>query len=283
MRRLCIAFVTAGLFAAGAQAATINILAFGQSNMAGRFGPAPNYSGPDPNIRVWNWQTKKLEPAQLGVFPFWTDRNGNGPANNLAYVFGQNLVKTCKVEVNLTYLATDGAKLEYFLPNDVLKKNSWSNGQTKMYFGPSLADELLSSNSQTRSALIAAGATTYDIVLIHQGEANSLRDGDTAAVYEKKLKAMINELVTRRFVRRDTKFVLGTINPLYPKADEHKKAVLSLQAPTVAIASWDGIETFDTPKVVGDRHATGNGLQTLGERYFEKYLYLEGGRCPASK
>lgn len=141
--RMTIFVVLAVLSSSPAVATTINVLAFGQSNMEGRFGPAVGYKDPDPRIRVWNWKNNEWQIAELGVFPFWKARGLLEPANNLAYVFAKRLVDECSVNVDLTLLTSGGMRLEYFLPLYVIRKHGWSNRQATAHFGPTLSDDLL--------------------------------------------------------------------------------------------------------------------------------------------
>lgn len=226
--KLRVTFLLALAATVPASASPLNVLAFGQSNMEGFFGPAVGYDSPDERIRVWDWRQDKWRLAKLGVAPFHRAKGSSEPANNLAYVFARLLAQQCDVGVNLTFLAAGGMRIEYFMPPELLAERGWVNTQESKAFGTSLSDELLSPAGDAAMALRATGAYRYDAVLIHQGEANSLKDGDTAEVYAGKLRALLAEMTWRGLIDPRTPVILGTINGAYPRARDHARAVESL-------------------------------------------------------
>lgn len=263
-----------------ALAQSINVLAIGQSNMQGRFGPA-TYTDADPNIRVWNFNTEKWQTAKLGVSPFFVSRGEKTPANNLAYVFARELSDKCSLKVNLTILAAFGKRIEYFLPIDVLARHGWKNTERSGVFGDSLADEIFSPRGTASKALRALNAWRYDAVLIHQGEANFDSAGDDANTYAQKLGALLTELTRRGLTNHDTPTLIGTIDWRYAKSKQDAKAISSLASGHIGAVNWSGIETYPETTGTGMRwHATGNGLQELGDRYFDAYWNLIGKTCP---
>lgn len=261
--------------------AAVHILAVGQSNMEGRFGPAPNTTA-DPRIQLWDWYKREFNTAELGEFPFYPDPKIGEPANNLVFAFARRLVEKCDTNIYITLIAAGSMKIEFFIPQPILDSHSWKNTQYWRFFDQSASDELFSPTGTAIAALQASGGNRYDILLMHQGEANFAQEGDidSAGQYAGKVKTFIQALTSRGLLRRESLSILGTINAKYPGAQSQHQAVMSLQTPTTGVATWEGIEVFDTPGVPGDRHATGSGLEELGSRYFDTYWRMSGGTCP---
>ena len=154
------------------------------------------------------------------------------------------------------------------MPNTVLTANGWTNTQTSV-FGTSAADELMGSTGTAFTALSSLSKSQFDVVIMHQGEANV----DAASVYLAKLEAQYAEMHARGLLTLGTTpIIMGYINPAYPNAADHGSAVASFVAAHANCVSvpWSGIQTVGG----GNNHATGMGLEQLGVRYFNAYSAL---------
>ena len=259
--------------------APFRVLAIGQSNMEGRFGPAAAPSDSAARIFAWNWSVEEWAPAVLGSIPFRPLFAGSGAANNLSYVFANEISQECDIDVYTVLLASGGKRIEYFLPNFVLRDNGWENNQSDSRFGNSLADEIMGQDGTAAVALRSSGGGVFDAVLIHQGEANNLDIIEEPGVYQAQIRALISELRRRRLVGDDTAIIVGGINPGYPGGEAHQLAINELRHEGIGVVSWQGVE--DVGDIIGDnnQHATGRGLTELGIRYFEEFMRLSGD-CP---
>lgn len=253
----------------------IAVLAIGQSNMVGRYGPAETVMA--DSVKVWtssDWVT-----AVLGQPPFMRDRDTNGVANNLAFVFAEQLAEASQCEVRLVLLASDGKRIEYFLPNFILDENDWENHQESTRFGVSLAEEIFGTHGTAATALDDINASHFDVVLVHQGEANFAPQAEYPWVYQDKVVSLLDELVRRDVVSDSTQFLLGHINPDYYFSREHRTALESLEYENLSVIEWAGIEDVGSVEGTGDAHATGIGLQVLGERYYESFQRHSNPNC----
>ncbi len=244
----------------------LTVLAVGQSNMAGFYGPALAPPSHDQVVRAWDWHSAKWVTATLGRRPF-RSAIGGGPAHNLAYEAAQQLAAQAKINVDVALFASNNKRVEYFLPNSVLRARGWANNQTDRDFGTSLSDEILGYSGSGRQALDACDCPCFDVVLDHQGEANA---GDTAQEFAAKKIAFISELRTRRLIRSDAQIILGCINPSYGAwAVTHANALQLIAANDahVHVVRWEGVE--DVRSITGEdnHHATGKGLAQLGRAY----------------
>lgn len=233
--------------------------------MEGAYGPSPSSGIHSPTVRAWDLTASEFSAATLGSSPF---RSGSPTPNNLAYVFCKELARHIETTVDLVLIAASGLKIEHFMPNTVLSANGWTNSQTSI-FGSSAADELMGSTGTAFTALDNLGKSQFDVVIMHQGEANV----DAASVYLAKLEAQYAEMHARGLLTLGTTpIVMGYINPNYSNAADHGNAVASFVAAHNNCASvpWSGIQTVGG----GNNHATGTGLEQLGVRYFNAYAAL---------
>jgi hypothetical protein len=258
----------------------ISILAIGQSNMVGRFGPSDGSSPPSEAARAWDYKADKWTKAVLGKRPFWPAKGAPGAAGNLAYTFAQLLAKKCGGPVYLVILASGGKRIEYFLPEDVLAEHGWTNKKESRQFGSSLADEIMDEAGDAKRALSDIGAVSYNVLLVHQGESNSAGNGDLYAVYAQKAQALLKALRRSGVINEDTVSIFGEISRGYARSAEQRAALRKIQG--IGVVPWDGIETFDKLAGNHNRHATGRGLNELGHRYFDTYMRLVSGACPGT-
>ena len=237
---------------------TLAVLAFGQSNMGGYYGPAPNGAMMAPTVNAWNYSSNAWVTANLGAVPF---HGGTPTPNNLAYVACKEIARHTEQPLSFVLLAGNGLRIEYFMPNIVLNANGWTNSQTTPEFGSSLSEEMMGAGGDALTALASLGKTQFDLVLMHQGEAN------TEAEYADKLEALFQELDRRNLLELGTTpIVLGEINPAYGHAAQHAAIIAAFAAAhsSVGIVNWDGyISTVGG----GNFHADGAGLEKLGVRY----------------
>lgn len=253
----------------------IAVLAIGQSNMVGRYGPAETVMA--NSVKVWTGS--EWVAAVLGQPPFMRDRVTNGVANNLSFVFAEQLAEASQCEVRLVLLASDGKRIEYFLPNFILERNDWENHQESTRFGGSLAEEIFGTNGTAATALDDINISHFDVVLVHQGEANFAPQAEYPWVYENKVIALLEEMVRRDIVSNSTQFLFGHINPDYYFSREHRIALESLEYENLSVIEWAGIEDVGSVDGNGDPHATGRGLQALGERYYETFQRHSSPSC----
>lgn len=253
----------------------INILAIGQSNMEGRYGPAQSVINHGRSMEAWDWKANGWVDAELGQLPFGSILGSAEPAHNLAFEFAQQLSSHCETDTNLVLLSSSGKRIEYFLPEAVLLENGWVTDQTDYNFGSSLSDEIFAQDGDAKTALSALNKKAFDVLLIHQGEGNFSGALDSVEDYTSKMRALIGALEDEVLIDESTPIVLGTINANYKGASQHAQSVLSLDRANLTVAEWDGIETVGD----GNNHATGKGLQQLGIRFFEGFLRLDANLC----
>lgn len=255
---------------------SLPILAIGQSNIEGGFGPALPAPAHDKAVRAYNLKTMQWTPAQLGVSPFRNIVRSKAPAHNFVFEFAHQYASQCADDADLVLLASGGKRIEFFLPGEVLAANGWTNEQTDPLFGASLSEHIFGAEGAARAALKAAGHEAYGVVLIHQGEANFAQAPiDTLEDYKSKLRLLLSGLQQRALIREDTPVILGEINPTYLGAATHKQALASLVDRRICVVTWDG-GVEDVKAVTGDNnpHATGRGLSELGKRYFKAFIAM---------
>lgn len=245
----------------------ISVLAVGQSNMEGKFAPAVGGFVPSHNVQFWDWRRQRYVAAKLGESPLFKDKETDTPAGNLAYSFA-HMVAICTARpVKVSFYASGGKRIEFFLPVSVLRGNDWINDQTCGRFHGSLAPFIFDGNA--RESLIQASATYFDVVIIHQGEANT---PDEPASYAMKLEAFIAELRACGLITVNTPILMGHINSGYRFAHHHRSALGLVRDPSVKVVEWDGIETMQDRGSPLNLHASGLGLHQLGLRYAASYL-----------
>jgi len=252
----------------------ISVLAIGQSNMEGRYGPMPTQFPPTKNVRFWDWKAKSLVPAELGKWPLNHVVGNKRPAGNPAYSFAHAVAQAKGCEVNVGFYASGGKRIEFFLPDSVLEKNGWENNQDCNQFRRSIAPMFFEGNAA--SFLEASRSSRVDVAIIHQGEANFSPVPDEPEEYAKKVVSLLEELRTSGLIANSTPILLGHISPYYHHAPKHREALSMIDDPMVQVVEWDGIETMADIGAKGNAHATGTGLHELGLRYAEKYLSLTG-------
>lgn len=279
MRAACAAALLLAL-TTSAHADPISILAFGQSGMAGQFGPIMSDGIYSRDFQAWDVTSNGWVTASLGTQPF-----SSGSTNNLAFVFAKEVARYCEAEIRMVLIASGGKKIEYFLPTVALSAHGWTNSQSSALYGSSAAEELMgvSPYGDAIPALQSLGASRYDIAIMHQGEANAVA-GDSSATYEAKLSVLLDELDARGLIDLTgggTSVLLGHINAAYAGAANQASAIESFASgyANVSTVAWAGIATRQ-PYDPNDYHATGLGLEQLGVRYFREWVALSGGVCP---
>ncbi len=80
---------------------SLPILAIGQSNIEGGFGPALPAPAHDKAVRAYNLQTRQWAPAQLGVSPFRNIVRSSAPAHNFVYEFAHRYASLCEDDADL--------------------------------------------------------------------------------------------------------------------------------------------------------------------------------------
>lgn len=243
----------------------------------GRYGPvvAPP---PRDDVRAWDWKQRMFVPAQLGVLPFWPVPKVGGPAANLGYTLACAIADRLRTPVTINLLASDGRRIEYFLPAEVLAARGWVNKQKPCrHFGPSMALHLFGEDSSARLCLQAAGKSAYDLIAVHQGEAQVSNPVDSAEDILEKYRALIAALRDNDLASPSTEILFGRISPKYKFEGNHAAALEALEKDGIASAEWRDIEDLDAIGVSGDAHASGAGLTQLGMRYFEQWCARRTG------
>ncbi len=265
-------------FGANAQE-TLRVLAVGQSNMEGRYGPSVDrWQYPAiPEIRAWNYMKKSFGTAELGAVPFSLNQKGTRPANNIAYVFAQRVHDDLGRNVDITLLTESGRRIEYFLPEAVLQENGWESDRSAAPFGASLGEEIFAPDGDASLAL--PDGAVYDVVLVSQGAANFNRDVfpvETADEYAAKLRAFIGALYASELINTTSAILFANINPKYLYADIHREALKQVVDFQTGFIEWRGILDVEDYRQDGefDRHATGWGMNDLADRYYLKFLEL---------
>ncbi|MCI5042302.1 MAG: sialate O-acetylesterase [Donghicola eburneus] len=244
----------------------MRILAFGQSNMQGRFGPSDSYMPPNPRVRVWNYKKQVWQTATLGKFPFFQANNCEGAAGNLAYHFSHLIAKYHRRSTDLVLLASDGKRIEFFIEPERLKENGWRcEYRDRVPFGKSMSLHLSGGLAEKAHKL-----GPYDIVIVHQGEANFKAPADSPKDYQKKLEVLLIQLRDSGVIGSGTKVILGEISQKAPNREKHSFAIKSLSSPNLAISDWGNADLVSNDRL----HADGNGLKSLGQSYMEAYLSL---------
>lgn len=251
-----------------------SILVIGQSNAMGRYGPV---SAPvREDVQAWDWKQQAFVPAQLGVIPFWPVPKVGGPAGNLAYTLACAIADQRQEPATVALFASDGQRIEYFLPSDVLAQHGWTNApKLCRHFGASMAPYLYGSESSAHLCLQAAGKSAYDLIAVHQGEAQVSSPVDSAELILEKYRALIAALRRDHLASPSTQIIFGRISPGYANEGNHAAALRQLSHEGIAVAEWRGIEDMAAIGVPGNRHASGAGLGQLGMRFFEQWQALE--------
>ncbi len=254
---------------------TLPILAIGQSNLEGRYGPALTVPAHKRTVRAFDLAARQWSDAKLGRNPFKTIVRSTIPAHNLVFEFAHRYASICDDDADIVLLASGGKRIEFFLPGEVLAENGWRSEQTDPDFGNSLAGEIFAADGAAKQALAAAGHAAFEVLLIHQGEANFADPPmDAPEAYALKLRRLIEELERRGLIRPTTPIVLGEINPLYLGAWlMHRQALANFTDARTRVVRWDaGIECAKAVIGENNSHASGRGLAELGKRYFEAYV-----------
>lgn len=253
------------------------ILAIGQSNMEGRYGSDLDDESVSGKVKAWNLYTQSFEQAQLGNFPFGGNAGGfGGKANNLALRFAIRVHEDTGRPVYIILLAVGGKRIEYFLQDQVLVENNWvyREDQPHKLFGESLSDEIFGDENEAYKALSELKRSKVEVVLIHQGEANVVL-GDSEESLIKKYSVFLNELKRMSYMAQSTPVIFGEINARYPNSQNQRQAIkfLSAKSANVSYVKWDGID--EVGEIAGrpgyNNHASGLGLQELGDRYYEQF------------
>jgi len=253
------------------------ILAIGQSNMEGRYGSDLDDESVYGNLLAWITSTQTFGRCQLGKPPFGGNAGGfGGKANNLALRFGIRVHEATGRPVRIFLFAVGGKRIEYFLRKQILSDNDWNyeDGKPHAQFKKSLGDEIFGEDNEITKGLSRIGQKHVDVVLVHQGEANVVV-GDSTDSLMKKYTILLEELNRMDYTRHLTPIIFGEINSRYPNSQNQRDAIrlLSLNHPAVSFVHWDGID--EVGEIEGrpgyNNHASGLGLQQLGDRYYEAF------------
>lgn len=239
------------------------VMAVGESNMRGLKKAAGGNRTIPANCQTFNNDELKLGskfvPMAFGRYPLNIIANDDRWANNLALSFCREASATYRTR--LLMVAKGGHPIEAFLPKTVRSANVWPLKAGKFDMSPYLYNTVLGA----AAALRAAKKSRFDVVIFHQGEANS---ADTGQKYILKFKEFRKQLIKYKFISSETKIITGGISPVSESYAKHKNAMLDLSAeiPAVRFADSNGL-----PLAADNIHFTGDGLTTFGQRYWAKF------------
>ena len=232
-------------------------LIVGQSNAAGR-GALPTNPVALEGVEVLDGSDNFVAAfPDLNVFS--TIRNLAQEAGfNLGYTFAEQVREDTGRDVQLVVNARGGTSIVDWAPGVI------EEGMTLSYF-----DEAI---RRVNAALAANPEATFQGILWHQGEANRNR-----SAYLSELVALIADF---REELGDVPFVAGQLS--FDRADNATFNDNLLQLPSLvsnsAVVSAEGLATV----VEDDTHFNAEATQTLGRRYAEAMMALQGVEPPTT-
>jgi hypothetical protein len=240
------------------------ILAIGQSNMRGYKQATGGNKTIPANALVWNNDElrsgNKFIPMRFGKYPLNVIAKDGNYANNLAMSFCRAASATYTPK--LFMVAKGGHPIESFIPKPVRVAKNWPIPAGKS----DLAPYIYNSRVGAARVLIAAKKKKFDVVIFHQGEANGNNDPET---YYKKFEDLRFRLIRFGFISENTKIITGGISPIGPFYSAHKSTMLLLAA---NYSNVKFVDSVGAEVSVDDVHFTGQGLTTLGQRYWQEFI-----------
>lgn len=222
---------------------TLNILASGQSNMAGRGTGGPSPLTANPLVQVWNNVnelgsngTEFISPPDFGNSPWYST------ANNLALWFADAAATALNETVNLVLVAKGSQSISH-----------WSS-TGDMY-------------AEMKAVYQLTGLPPADVFLWHQGESDRETSG---CAYKLSLLNLMARLRADGLLAYDAPTLAGAIVVGGDNSDletEFNSNLNNLAAdhPDLLYVNTSGLGLHDNV------HFSGQGLYDLGLRYWDKY------------
>jgi hypothetical protein len=231
----------------------------GQSNSQGWGGKYDRNVEADQihkNITTWNIEDKRWQIADL------RQTMGTKPANLqcLAFHFAKEFVKeNPDKNVGIIIYGFVGQSISnWTIPNVTLPKArcSWKNDTAFIYDNTII---------EITEALQVANKQTLDLILWHQGEADS---DESFEYYETRLKQIIHQFRTEPFGITRLPFIVGEIKEKYGFWHKQNKILKSLNSDIDKFTRCASSKNLDTDK---SSHFTSEAHRILGTRYYEQY------------
>ncbi len=245
---------------------TINVLFIGQSNMRGGFGATSGDNSIAPGARFWNNSETAFGSAyragQWGRYPLdRTDDAGSSYSNHMALAFGRDVTDVSGGPVRSVVIAKGGHCIEAFIRAATRTANGWAipSGQSN------LAPYIYDADQGARLACPPDGA--FDVIIKHQGEANSV---NSEAVYAEKEAALIADLEATGLKGPGTIYLSGVVHEAHAFYATHKAAVTAACAGAARAFCVDSAGLANLP--ASPLHFSGVGLSNYGRRFATKYL-----------
>ena len=230
----------------------ITIIAMGQSNMVGHDGGGGDLST-NALVKTWNetavgWvlADPAASSAATKMFPEYTPNN-----NNIAFHFAKQMAEVYGDSVRLLYEAHNGRHIGEWINNG--EANDWY--------------------ADMESQIAAASVTEVDVILWHQGEANSIQffSSTTNELYADSVGMLIDSLRAEIWTSGTTPFIGGEMTN--DRTDNYQNGVYSnmemfFGSPYIAVAALKDLPTESGSEV----HFDGSSLQLAGrQRYWAAY------------
>lgn len=225
-------------------------LAMGQSHVAGA-GLGGIWDIPC-NVQAWN-SVGDSDSASMGLGSVWISAP---PINSAPFNNKNNLMAHA-----VRYLA---AELAETIRLSVIARSGTEIGQWMDAAGNPGPMYIRMVN-----VLAAAGITTVDGLLWHQGEADSL--AGTASTYAAKFGSLLARMESDGYITGSTPVVIGELNLLHTAMNSVLRSIASQNA-RIGIAD---ISTFRL-NGGGDNHFSGPSCARAGLEYAKEYLKLAG-------
>ncbi|MBK4215813.1 hypothetical protein JJJ17_07745 [Paracoccus caeni] len=260
-----------------AQLPPLVVLQLGQSNARTTGDQTGGDLRLNPRVFAWNSQVapEKNGDAWLVAEPGQDPFIGNPAANNLGFQF----CKATQVETGrLVYLLTvaaGGHHIESMMNPVDLANYGWSRtpGERDLY-------AFLMTQVATALPLIPGAPTSFDRLIVHQGEAQCQEQVELQA---HKYRVMIKRFEFNGLVERNKtdiifgELLVGATNGRYRV--RHLNALRRLQAgtredafPRLKIARSTGLQPVTTND---DLHFSGEDLTALGRRYYDASVTMQ--------
>ncbi len=249
----------------------ITVLAIGQSNMRGGLGATGGEKDFPTAAKFFNSKERSFGTAWVdpvwGQFPFdRTEDGGLSYSNNISLSFARTVIQATGRPVWTYFVAKGQQPIESFLRPATRLKGEWPLPDGKA----NLAPLLYNPTHGARAALDLVPAPHFDVVLMHQGEANARNSGQS---YAEKIKALYADLSDTALIRPTTQFLIGGLWEGKPFYAVHKNALI---AAAQELPNFHFIDSNGLINMADGRHSPlhfpGLELQEIGRRMAAAYL-----------
>jgi hypothetical protein len=165
----------------------------------------------------------------------------------------------------LVMVANGGHPVECFLPGTVRRARGWPIPAGK----EDMARYIYPPRLGVKRALRALKKNYFDVVPIHQGEANSMTPPE---VYEARFLSWRGSMIRNSLITSRTPIIVGGLFTGYPSYATHKAVIQSIAAqfPNVIFVDSTGLTALPD-----DTHFTGPSAVTMGQRYYTAFENYE--------